>query len=227
MLKLSNIIIAVSTIVIVILLTIIWNKDKTLEQTEYNYGVLNEKVEYTDNKLGEASAKVNMLEGENLDFLKVVENLDSANIRLLDLAEAYRKELKNNGSIVVIKDSIRVDSFTKVVYRNDSALFNYQDKWITLGGVIISDNLDFNLSIINKYSYVIGEQRKNIFGKRRPFVIITNENPYSNITSVKSFNVKKKVKHFGLGAAAGYGVISNGGVLQTGPGIVLGLTYTF
>lgn len=221
----KNIIIGVLSVLIVYLFFFFKNEIKDNE-SEYlnNTQALTEQVTKVTNKLGEQSYKVTTLESDNTDLIESLNSSDSTIFRLQELIKSYKKEIKNGGSVTVFNDSIIIKDTVFVNKTDTSTEFNYSNNWITLNGVI-KDSLTFNLSIKNKYSVIIGYEGNGFFKSKTLYSLITNENPYSTVTSVKSYKVKLKERKWSFGITGGYGLIHSGNNIYSGFGIMLGMQY--
>jgi predicted RNA-binding protein YlqC (UPF0109 family) len=129
-------------------------------------------------------------------------------------------ELKSLDTKVIIKTKTRFDTMTialhdtTIIYQRDTLLgksFNHRDQWLSMGGSIISDSLQFDsLEVRNQYSLEIGEARVGLF-KKETKAFLTNQNPYSSTTDMSTFVLKPQKKWYersgwklGVGALAGF-----------------------
>lgn len=197
------------------------NVNQLEKQHTNNVNALTEEVESVKNKLGEESYKVTTLESDNAELLEGIVAKDSTIARLQTLLSEYEDDIDDGGSVTVIHDTVYVD---KVIAISDSNTFNYKDNWITLDGKV-GDSLQFNLGIKNDYSVVIGYESNGFWKTKTPYTLVTNRNPYSEITSIKSFNVVVPQPKWSLGVTGGYGIIYNQGTLVPGVGVMFGLNY--
>jgi uncharacterized protein YxeA len=221
----KNIVILILSAIILYSVFFFKNEIKN-NKAEYllNTQALTENVKEVKNKLGENAYKVTTLESDNTDLIEQLKSNDSTVIRLQELISVYKKEIKNSGSVTVFNESITIKDNTPIEKTDSTTTFNYSNKWISLDGSI-KDSLTFNLSIINKYSVIIGYESNGFFKNKTPYSLITNENPYSIVTSIKSYKVKVKKPKWSFGVTAGYGVVQSNSKLHGGFGVMLGMQY--
>jgi len=80
-----------------------------------------------------------------------------------------------------------------------------------------------NLKVKNRYDIVIGFEKTKMFKPKKPYVIVTNHNPYSMTKDLRTYQVKGyEPKRFGIGLNAGYGI---GLDLKPQPYIGVGLNF--
>ena len=161
-------------------------------------------------------------------FLKI------QNSKLTSLQKEIEKYKKENDLLSVSLYQSNLDLKTKnqtVVTKTDSLpVYNSQfelgyDKinkksWV-VGYVLASaDSTEIKLSIHNRYSLIIGKNKKSKLG----FADIKSANPYFDVDSVRIMNVElPKETKYGLMLTFGYGVMYNNiGNLTHGPTITLG-----
>lgn len=216
----KNIVIGILVAVIIYLFFFFKSEIKEKE-TNYvnNTEALVDQIESVKNKLGEASSKITTLESENTDLILAVNSKDSSIIRLQTLVEKYKKDIDNGGSITVIHDTVEVIKTVAI----DSNTFNFKDHWVDLSGVI-SDSLSFNLKVNNDYSVILGYEKDGWF-KRKPYTLVTNRNPYSQVSQVRSYKVTIPKPKWSVGVTGGYGLIRSNERVYSGFGLMLGVNY--
>lgn len=163
------------------------------------------------------------------DLLKI-KSQDSSILFLQLEVKRYKSQIKEPGSSVTtitnstdlhgstptivtsVKPTVTVD--TKPVFPTYSA--NKSNDWIKLYIEARHDSTHFDLKVINKYSVVIG------YDKKVPFAQVKNFNPYTETTDLRTFQVSvPKPKRISLGVHAGYGIVGMG----FGPYIGVGVNY--
>lgn len=217
----KNIVIGILITVIVYLFFFFKNemKDKELVYSN-NTKALTEQISIVKNKLGETSAKVTTLQATNSDLLDNIVIKDSTINRLKTLVDEYKNDIDDGGSITVLIDTVYIQ---KTVAISDSNTFTFKNKWIDLSG-IISDSLKFNLLVNNDYSVVLGYEKDGWF-RKKPYTLVTNKNPYSKIANVRSYQVVVPKPRWSFGVTGGFGVVRNGGQLESGLGVMFGINY--
>lgn len=224
---LRNLAIIVLALGLLVLGTILFIKGKQVEKFEsYKnaYDILNTKHTELNNKLGQASAKIETVEGFNTELVTSLKSNDSEIKRLQKLVAAYKKELeKAGGSVTIVTDTITVTDTLEKIVNDDYIGWMFSDEWISLL-VYEGEDKPFDLNITNKYSVVLGTEKDGWF-KRKPFTLVTNENPYSRTSSVKSFKVIDKTPKFKLGFSGGYGLTYVDKEVRLAPSIIFGINY--
>jgi len=217
---------------IVIVLLLFVNKcnvDKTKDITSLYSAVISE-LEISENKLGEEVAKREIIQTNNIkDFLQLQVGQDSILMELQGLVKEYKKILNKGGSATIYEGETNIDksSITNITYNNDSLpIYNsvFNDEWINYSIISKKDSTNLSLKVKNKYDIVIGFERTKIFKPKKPYVIVTNHNPYSMTKDLRTYQVKGyKPKRFGIGLSTGIGIGLN---LKPQPYIGLGLNYS-
>ena len=202
----------ISTVVAVVLLFIIRNKNENNEELRNFVSAVNsEMVQYRD-KYGREVAKREIIQTDRIkDFLNY-KTSDSLLMELQEQVKSFKSQLKNNGSATIYEGETKVDksTVTNVFYSDSNFTYksNFEDKWITYNIEANKDSTRLNLKVENKYNVVIGEERVSLF-KRKPFATVTNYNPYSKITDLRTYQVKTIDRKWGVGANVSYGVSSD------------------
>lgn len=211
--------------VILILLFILRNANKSNTELTNVVSAVNEKmVQYRD-KYGKEVTKREIIQTSRVnDFVNYKTN-DSLLMELQQQVKSFKKQLKNNGSSTIYEGETKVDksTVTNVYYIDSNYVYksNFSDKWITYDIVSSKDSTKLDLKVENKYNVVIGEERVSLF-KRKPFATVTNYNPYSKIKDLRTYQVKTKNRKWGLGGNVSYGVSSD---LQPRLYLGVGLNY--
>lgn len=91
------------------------------------------------------------------------------------------------------------------------------DEWITLDATMGKDTSTFKLKVVNKFSAVVG------YKKKKPFVDLLTENPYTTVKSLRTYQVAiPKPKKLGIGFSTGVTLNTN---LKPTPYVGVGLNY--
>lgn len=178
--------------------------------------------------LGKQSARTSVLTDDTKDFL-LIRSKDSSIIYLQEQVKKYRKELKG-GSVTVVSTSTNINATNPTIVIHDTTKVfgesipdiyksKLKNQWYSGSITARQDSTTLKISIENKYSVVIGEEGK-FWEKKRPFVEVTNENPYTKTNQLRAFVTSKpKEKKWGIGVIGGYGVGSKGLTPIVGIGI--------
>jgi hypothetical protein len=197
-----------------------------IKAIELKYQMATDKMVTYRNADSTHVSRISVLQDENARVLLKTKSKDSSILFLQAEVKKYKGKIKEPGSSVTTitnNTSAHGTSPTTIpnpvspsptVYPVYNSIFN--SEWISLAINARHDSTNWKLRIINKYSVVIG------FEKGKPFAEVTNKNPYTETTSLRSYEVTvPKPKRVGIGFQAGYGVTKNG----IGPFVGIGLSY--
>lgn len=198
------------------------------------------KLIVTENKLGQETASRQAYEtADNATFL-ALKNMDAETKKLQDLVRSYKKELKKGGSATVVTTETAVSETAVTTVIEDSTGCNptYQvdiddtlvDPWLAYKIVANRDSINFNFVLKNEFTVVVGQKQqkgfKGWFKDPKPFVDITNLNPYTKTKELRTYTVAvPKQKRLGIGVSAGYGLHMGSGGVSHGLNISVGLNY--
>jgi len=167
-----------------------------------------------------------IIETSNIkDFLKL-KLQDQEIIELQEEVKKYKSWLSNQGSVTIFKTITKYDTLYKMIpseLTDSTFLAEISNEWIHTKFGYRSDTTFYNLMVYNKYSVVLGEDKEGFFKKSKSFVEITNLNPYSETTSLRTYQVTQKKKHFSIGPQLGAGITSD---LQFNFYIGIGIQYS-
>lgn len=146
------------------------------------------------------------------DFIEL-KSKDSVVRDLQKTVEIYKKKLKEKGSVTNIHTTtdIGASSSTQVVlidsvYPEYRSSFNLKD-WVVGKTIANKDSTTINFSIKNNYSVVIGQDSNGWFKKPTPFVEVTNDNPYTKIKTLRTYQVTTpRIKRIVIGPGISYGL---------------------
>lgn len=198
-------------LLVVILIQSTCNGNKVNTKTFVNN--LYDTIQVDDNKF-----KTSVFES-NKQLLLAIKTQDSTIKRLQSVVKEHRKVLKETNTVTVFDTKVEFDTIVKTVVKDSIIEVKYVDDWIDLS-TEISDSAKIDLVVTNKYDVVIGDEG-GLF-KSKPFVQITNLNPYSKVTDMKTYRVKVKQKRFGIGIQLGFGVGSD---MKFSPYLGIGVNY--
>lgn len=198
---------------------------------------LNSEAEVWRDKDSILHAKIQIIETENVKEFLAIKNVDESVKALQAEVKKFQKYLKNVGSVTMVSSTTTVDTtLTSVTTSKDTIKirdtikifpeyrrkFNLQD--YVFGNIIADkDSVRIQLKIKNDYSIVIGEENKGPFRRGKPFAEVINNNPYSDLLNIKTYQVKSYTrKRFSIGPVVGGGFNQD---WKFQPFIGLGFTY--
>lgn len=206
-----------------------------LDNKENIIEAINDTLKIKRNEDSSTSARIMAFETSKMKDFLTIKTKDSTIIELQKLVKQYRNKLGKEGSATVFSSStdlntvvptelqgmqVNPNGSTWPIYKSD---INLSD-WIVGQSIAYKDSTRLKLSIKNEYSVVIGDEG-GWFKKRKPFVEVTNKNPYSNTQTLRTYRVAgPRPKRFGIGLHAGYGV-SFQQVPKLTPIIGIGINY--
>lgn len=183
--------------------------DKIKEQTGL-ISSLNAELKTWKDEDGNHAKTEPIITRDPKDFL-AIQNLTGENKKLQETVAKYKKQLKNGGSVTNIVGNTNVSTKAPTTVTTEDKTDDkgvvtqrpvYRSKFDLNGWVVGStkaaaDSTEIDLKIRNEYTVVIGEDNDTFLklGKGKPFVEVTNVNPYSETSVVKTYSVdvsKKK-----------------------------------
>lgn len=207
-------------VVLAILLMFQCNGRKEAEQTTANYEALQDTLHKTRNKNGELTVTISTLQDESYAALLMLKSNDSTVAWLKREVQKHKDLLKakgssvtvigstttftdNIGTIVIFKDSIRGDT----IYPTYTAK-SRDTTWIKYDVTMNRKSTEIKLTVKDKYSVILGDEREKWYKPRKPVALVTSSNPYTNITEMRAFQVvdKTKPKRIAIGLHVGYGM---------------------
>ena len=239
--KLNKITSIVSIVLIIVLSFFIvrsCNQDKIISEKTNLINALNDTVKIWKDKNGISHSKTEVIKTSSIsDFLK--QNVkDKETKELQNVVKENKNRLGKQGSVTkfngiiefekeipTLRDTIYIPKgdlvIKKPVYNSSFDM----DGWVVGSIKASEDSTKINLKVKNDYTVIIGEEKTGFLGlgKRKPFVEVTNKNPYSETTSLKTYQVENyKIKRFGIGPNISYSLGANG---QLYPTFGIGLQY--
>ena len=239
--KLNKITSIVSIVLIIILSFFIvrsCNQDKIISEKTNLISSLNDTIKIWKDKNGISHSKTEVIKTSSVNnFLK--QNVkDEETKELQNAVKKDKNRLGKQGSVTkfngiiefekeipTLRDTIYIPKdglvIKKPVYNSSFDM----DGWVVGSIKASEDSTKINLKVKNDYTVIIGEEKTGFLGlgKRKPFVEVTNKNPYSETTSLKTYQVENyKIKRFGIGPNISYSLGANG---QLYPTFGIGLQY--
>ena len=239
--KLNKITSIVSIVLIIILSFFIvksCNQDKIISEKTNLINALNDTVKIWKDKNGISHSKTEVIKASSIsDFLK--QNVkDKETKELQNVVKENKNRLGKQGNVTkfngVVKFETEIPTLRDTIHISKNGLvikkpiYNSSfdmDGWVVGSVTASEDSTKINLRIKNDYTVIIGEEKMGFLGlgKRKPFVEVTNKNPYSETTSLKTYQVENyKIKRFGIGPNISYSLGANG---QLYPTFGIGLQY--
>lgn len=209
----------------------IYNKSKEINFYKNNMSALADTLDIYKDQNGNQVAEIQSLQTSKVKDIRDLKTSDSTILELKKIIRQNEKKLKNKGSVTTFSGETKIDTVfaTEVRYEKDSLFPVYfsdinLDNWV-IGNVEAKvDGVFVDLKIKNTYSIVIGDEKQGLFKKKVPFAMVTNYNPYSETTSLRTYQVdvpRKKRIHIGpaliydpfsgqvrIGAGISYSIIS-------------------
>lgn len=230
-------------------------KRELTELQNFNSALI-DTIKVVKNKDGTKTTSITTIQTQDIDdFLAItkgiVDKKDEEIQRLRTEVLKYKGKLEAGSSVTTVtattnfqssshtllspnSDTIYLDN-TAYIYpeyivsdtgRSISPSLNKEIDWVILNGTINKDNSNIGLSITNMYSVVIGYEGK--FKKRKPVAYVTNENPYTDVSSMRTYQVKVPAeRRLGIGIAVGYGGYFDPVKLRVGSGVIAGITLNY
>lgn len=190
------------------------------------------ELELSENALGQEVAKRQAYSTTNINSFLEASGLDSLSKELQKLVKQNKKLLKDGGSATSVTTSSEIDqsTTTNITYVNNDSFPTYDtrylDDWLDYTIIAKKDSITLDFSLINSFDVVVGTEPQGFFKPDKPFVTITNKNPYTKTTDMRTYSVKMpKPKRLGIGVSAGYGFHVGSGGVSHGLNISVGLNY--
>lgn len=223
------------------------NQKNKLNSQQALVSSINSELTKTKNKLGEETAKSELIVSDNTKLFLSINSKDSTIIKLQGIVEANKKTISKYGSAtifgtnttinstnvtdsIILRDTIR-EGNTVTIYPQYQFKVNQFNDWITGSGYANKDSSHLDIKIKNEAEIVIGYSKdsgiKNLFKKAKPYAIVKNKNPYTETSEFKTYAVAlPKPKRFGIGLSLSGGFNFggySGTSLRIQPGIQLGI----
>lgn len=224
-------------VLIFILILLFFNIKNCKKQDNYlkNINSLNEELIKYENRDGVQVSKIKIIEFENSKQFLEIKSKDEKIIQLQELVKKNNKKIKEPGSsITIIKNTTDINSRDKTIINfrdtiniNDTiyiypeynslirkGLIKNSDSLYWISGSVLAnkDSITLDVLVHNSYSLILGREKekgfKNLFKKKIPFAEITNENPYTDTKTLRTYQVQEpRPKRLGIGFHVGYGLV--------------------
>ena len=218
------------------LLLWVWNRGRLdkKELTTINIAS-NDSLQIYKNKAGEEFAKRMVIETRETKTFLRFQTQDTLLRELQAEVRRNRHILKKRGSSSIIKTETQIDTAgttsVKIDTITDSPIYtsSVSNKWFNIRSVATKDSTSYSLNTFNKLKYTIGVEKTGFLGlgKGKPYSIANDENPYSSIKDMRSYQVTIPDKRFGISGYVGYGGTIYEQKVIVGPQFGVGGTYTF
>lgn len=186
------------------------------------------------NKDGSQTAKIGLLQSRNTKLFLQAKTKDSTIAWLQREVRKAKSEIKNGGSVTIIGTSTTFSGTTTTsitstqpvingdtirlypVYESDSK----DTTWIKYHITASKDSINLKFRSKDKFTLVLGEEKVSLF-KRKPTVKLTSQNPYTDINSLRTMEVKdtRPIRRLSIGLQIGYGITFKGLTPYAGLGI--------
>lgn len=179
---------------------------------------LNDSLKTWVDESGNHRAKMEILEATSIKNFTTIKNQSSEIQRLQNLVTKNKNTIKNSGSATIIstEGSISttvptIPSDTSKTKCSESHIYasNFNLKgWVKGNIVARKDSTSISLKYRDSIDVVLGEEKTGFLGlgKKKPFADLTSYNPYTEVKTFRTFQVKQKpVKKFGIGPTFSYG----------------------
>ncbi len=219
-------------------------KDLVKEHNNMLRAIDDTVIKYRDIN-GRLVAKISIIESSEIDAFTALHLSDEEIIKLQAEVKKYKGKLYAGSSVTMIEAKTNFVSDSRTMLSSntdtlilDSIMYLYPEyivsdtgrtdttDWIIINGTVSKDYANLGLSIVNRYSVVIGYEGK--FKKRKPVAIVTNDNPYTDISSMRTYQVSvPKERRLGIGVAVGYGAYFDPQKVRVGHGFIGGITLNY
>lgn len=236
-------IVTILIIVIILMCLDTCNKGQKVDELNKLMFAMNDTMVSYRNKNGEHVAKIAAFETQSVsDFLKL-QTQDSVIKKLQDEVKRYKGKMGGGGSVTVIttetsaqgstastiteSDTVIKDNIVYIYPKYEFTIDQF-GKWITGNGYAKKDSTFLDLKVVNNYTVAVGYEKRKVPGKlfkqKVAFAEVTNENPYTETKSIKSYTVSApKQKNFGVMVGMGYGGYFDPTRLRIGHGVTASL----
>src|SRR5699024_5662726 len=172
---------------------------------------LTDSIHYYKLQNGKKAAKISALNGDNASLELLLSETSS------QLKEITRK-YKLVDAAIEIKTVTKIDTvyqrYTDTIHYEFHRDWTIQSEWYKIQGTSTQLGNTINaLELHNKISIVVGRE-----GSKYTITAV-NSNPYIKAAEMKSFTLKTKPTHWGVGLIGGYGIGKSGATYFVGAGI--------
>lgn len=210
----KNIVITILILVIGILFYFLQKEiNKNTENSQLISSLNSEMIQWKD-KYGNSHSKIEILQTSSIKSFLEIQSKDSTILHLQQVVKTFKKEMarlqnvthidsETSAETLVKTDTIYLDKDSSPIYKSK---FNL-DNWVYGNVVSGKDSISLSLKVRNKFDVVIGEEKKNIFSRGKPFVEVVSKNPYTEVKTLRTYQVTMpKEKRWSFGPSISYGI---------------------
>lgn len=201
------------------------------------YENLDDTTVYYKNLSNENVARNSLLETDKAKTFLLIQSRDSLVRKLQARVKEYQNKLKEGGSVtnfdsnteinnttpsITFYDTVRtLDGESLTIPCSDTYTTSYEDKYVNYSIKASKDSTNVKIAINDSYSVILGSDRIKPFKKRKEFVEIINDSPYSKVKNVKTYQIQdeRKPVRLSLGLQVGYSVTPLGFAPYLGLGV--------
>lgn len=172
---------------------------------------LTDSIHYYKLQNGKKAAKIAALNGDNASLELL---LSETSRQLKEITRKYKRV----DAAIEIKTVTKIDTvyqrYTETIKYEFKRDWTIQSDWYKIKGTSTQLGNTINaLELHNKISIVVGQEGSKYT------ITVTNSNPYIKAAEMKSFTLKTKPTHWGVGLIGGYGIGKSGATYFVGAGI--------
>jgi hypothetical protein len=217
--KIKNVILVILAVIAILATFKACDSQAQLAQTTSLYEAANAKLITWKDKDSLSNAKIAILQADNIGAFTQLETSEAEIIRLKEEVKRYKKKLTPGSSVTVITTEGKVaDTFkTDTIYVDKNcpdanptykADYNFND-WVWGTVVANKDSIGISVKYKEDLTFVLGEEKTGFLGlgKRKSFAEVRLNNPYSEVESMRTFQITPPTpKRFGVGPTLSYGI---------------------
>lgn len=206
-------------------------KDKKEEQISLIESA-NDTIQFWKTKEGKNAAKISVLETMSSKTFLAFQSQDETIRELQKLVKDNNKLFKNSkGSASIIKSETNIDATgatTVTPGANGDPIYsaNISNEWYNIKTIASKDTTLVNLKTTHSLKLVMGEESQGFWKPKKTFATAFDENPYSNITDMRIYNVTSNTKRFAVGPNVGGSALFYDGNVKIGWSVGVGVTYS-
>lgn len=190
------------------------SKNSRLIESTTLYEHANDSISYYKDKYNNQVASTYLLQGTNTALLLNMKTNNETIKWLQQEVKDNKDKVKNGGTVGVIGTNTSFTNTSSTTVTIDPVntgnriyeTTNKDTTWIVYKIVSKKDSTTLKLKVKNKYTIVFGEEKiKGKLFKKQPIALVTNKNPYTQVTEMKVFEVTNKTKkRVSINVSAGY-----------------------
>jgi len=190
-----------------------YTKSEKIEDNKAINEALKDSLSTYRNKNGELVSRIKTINVSNISSFLNIASKDKQIKDLQELVKEYEKRLKDKGSAGIVNleggieqfleteisfDSLNIKENTLKVYPTYTSKFNL-DNWVWGKITANKDTTLVSVRYKEKVSFVIGKENTGFLGlKNEYFSDVKLENPYSKVSSFRTYNTKIPQPRFAL-----------------------------